>query len=459
MKINEVFGGSKELRDKLRGLGSQQDVKTNPTPDKVRTFQPDEEEFPPKVDDFRQRNKLYRDPNADEKLAKTKAKKSKQQTSSDDDSKYIDYRDEKSKSPDGKYVKGTIRSMDELDYIGTDVQAFVEEFKKQCSDVAKREVNLENQQTYNPRIRIEKVTETGYNYSLDLETKNGIDVNISLNAGQKNLPNKARIYFRGGLKSKEQIVLDALDENGIRWARDGGEGTNTAPSVDLNTVVSEAKEKDKSQILASIKDKLKNFWKVVDAVEGLGDNFELQSTRKIYKTIKRKPSHMRFYVGAALLMFVAVKFKMPSLLARGGSNGKNNDGLFDVRDEDIIVAYSEAGKNSVVGGAGRWREHLVPCDYIQRMAVEMINNHQSKEVIDMELIFQVAGMIRRNLAIAIISDEERKKLDHGPRNLKSTMPDGWKEGDSILARLNHVGIQVFSADDGTPLNNPQQSAK
>jgi hypothetical protein len=77
----------------------------------------------------------------------------------------------------------------------------------------------------------------------------------------------------------------------------------------------------------------------------------------------------------------------------------------------------------------------------------------------MKLVWQVADMIRRNLVIAIISNDQHKILDEGPGNLKSTMPTGWKDGDSVLARLDHFGIQVFSADDGTPLNNPVKSQK
>lgn len=81
---------------------------------------------------------------------------------------------------------------------------------------------------------------------------------------------------------------------------------------------------------------------------------------------------------------------------------------------------------------GTYREHTVPCVLIRDQCIAMYRDNKT--------IDDVARMIERNLAIILISTEERKKIDH-ELGLKTTMPKDWCffSGDPF-ARIILAGI-------------------
>jgi hypothetical protein len=48
-------------------------------------------------------------------------------------------------------------------------------------------------------------------------------------------------------------------------------------------------------------------------------------------------------------------------------------------------------------------------------------------------------MIKTNLAIVLITNEEATKLDY-ELDMQTNMPEGWNFGDSVFARLNFAQI-------------------
>jgi hypothetical protein len=80
-----------------------------------------------------------------------------------------------------------------------------------------------------------------------------------------------------------------------------------------------------------------------------------------------------------------------------------------------------------------YREHIVPCIMIFNQAVTMTMEGRS--------VTEVAQMIKNNLAIVLITNEEAELLD-GELDLQTTMPEGWKFGDSVFARLDTAGIKL-----------------
>ena len=102
-------------------------------------------------------------------------------------------------------------------------------------------------------------------------------------------------------------------------------------------------------------------------------------------------------------------------------------GNYDSHDALITVGCSKSVEANPA--APRWREHIVPCVMITECAVEMIENGAS--------YVEVAQMLKENLAIVVITQEEAKELDS---KYKVTMPAGWQFGDSVFARLDTVGI-------------------
>ncbi len=101
-----------------------------------------------------------------------------------------------------------------------------------------------------------------------------------------------------------------------------------------------------------------------------------------------------------------------------------------VPDEWIICGQSSSG--------GNYREHVVPCSLIRDQSIKMYQSGKSVE--------EVARMIERHLAIVIISDEERNRLDN-KCGWKTTMPSGWEfEVGDPFARLTMAGISIRQSD-------------
>lgn len=104
---------------------------------------------------------------------------------------------------------------------------------------------------------------------------------------------------------------------------------------------------------------------------------------------------------------------------------------FDGHDELIKVGHSkawEAAKAADPTYKG-WREHIVPCTMIIQEAIRMAQ--EGTTVVDL------AQMLKTNLAIVMISNEEQKHLD---AVYQTTMPAGWQFGDSVTARLDVMNI-------------------
>jgi hypothetical protein len=56
-------------------------------------------------------------------------------------------------------------------------------------------------------------------------------------------------------------------------------------------------------------------------------------------------------------------------------------------------------------------------------------------------VTEIAQMIKNNLAIVLITNEEAVKLDN-ELDMQTSMPEGWKFGDDIFARLKVASIEL-----------------
>jgi len=130
------------------------------------------------------------------------------------------------------------------------------------------------------------------------------------------------------------------------------------------------------------------------------------------------------FIAVAELINLAIKYGRPEWLGRG-------NGTFDSIDSLITVGYSLNGRVQENNGKNAYREHIVPCTLIERRAIEMLKENHTTE--------QVAEMIKQNLFILKISDEEAYLLDV-KLGLKTIMPMGWEFGHDPFARLTHAGI-------------------
>ena len=71
----------------------------------------------------------------------------------------------------------------------------------------------------------------------------------------------------------------------------------------------------------------------------------------------------------------------------------------------------------------------------------MIFNQAVTMTMKKRSVTEVAQMIKNNLAIVLITNEEAELLDN-ELDMQTSMPENWKFGDSVFARLDVAKIQL-----------------
>jgi hypothetical protein len=135
---------------------------------------------------------------------------------------------------------------------------------------------------------------------------------------------------------------------------------------------------------------------------------------------RRRTEDAQYFVKAAATIIHSVKIDFMDVVNRGNLG-------FDQHDNLITIGKSvQAELNS---DEPTWREHLVPCTLILDEAVKMAQAGAT--------VTRIAQMLKQNLVIVVITQKEQEGLD---AKYRTTMPAGWKFGDSVFARLDEVGI-------------------
>lgn len=93
---------------------------------------------------------------------------------------------------------------------------------------------------------------------------------------------------------------------------------------------------------------------------------------------------------------------------------------------DHLVALNDPLPNN------SYREHLVPLTLIANEGLRMLKSGASDS--------EIAVMLQQNVFVYHITKQQAKHLDI-TLGLRTTMPEGWKFGDSVFARLEKAGIK------------------
>ena len=99
-------------------------------------------------------------------------------------------------------------------------------------------------------------------------------------------------------------------------------------------------------------------------------------------------------------------------------------------DIDHLLTVGESQNRT---NANTYREHVVPCILVHNQAVDMTVSGAS--------IAAVAQMIKTNLAIVLVTNEEADRLDT-ELGLQTVMPEGWQWGQDPFARLVVANIAL-----------------
>jgi hypothetical protein len=169
-------------------------------------------------------------------------------------------------------------------------------------------------------------------------------------------------------------------------------------------------------------DVLQGFETLISLIEDIDELIQRQRASRFYEAD----------YGDNVFMYVAndianmIKYRPPG---SPWSRGK----VFDDIDRMVTLGYSIKGREQELNGKNAYREHPVPIDWCINLAFEMFKNGATVE--------EVAQMFKRNIKVVLISDEEQDILDN-KLGLRTTMPEGFKDGDDPLTRLNFAGIEI-----------------
>ena len=169
-------------------------------------------------------------------------------------------------------------------------------------------------------------------------------------------------------------------------------------------------------------DVLDNFWVVVGIIEAI-ETIVKKVRGQAIKPIPREVSERNIFEK------IAKRFKY-FIDSEDGFGLENTRALLEGDSIDHLITIGESVKRTK---ENTYREHIVPCIMIFNQAVTMTLEKCS--------VTSVAQMIKTNLAIVLITNEEADLLDN-ELDMQTSMPEGWKFGDNVFARLDVAKIQL-----------------
>jgi hypothetical protein len=169
-------------------------------------------------------------------------------------------------------------------------------------------------------------------------------------------------------------------------------------------------------------DMLENFWVIVGIIEGI-ESIVKKIRGQAIKPIAREVSERNIFEK------IAKRFKF-FIDSEDGFGLENIRALLEGDSIDHLITIGESVSRTKENS---YREHIVPCVMIYNKAVEMTLAKSS--------ITEIAQMIKNNLGIVLITNQEADYLDHD-LDLQTTMPEGWEFGNDVFARLKVANIQL-----------------
>lgn len=169
-------------------------------------------------------------------------------------------------------------------------------------------------------------------------------------------------------------------------------------------------------------DILENFWILVGIIESI-ETIVRKVRGQAIKPIPREISERNIFEK------IAKRFRF-LIDNEDGFGLENARSLLESDSIDHLITIGESIKRTKENS---YREHIVPCILIYNQAITMTINKCP--------VTEVAQMIKNNLAIVLITNEEADKLDN-QLDMQTSMPEGWQFGDDIFARLKVAGIEL-----------------
>lgn len=169
-------------------------------------------------------------------------------------------------------------------------------------------------------------------------------------------------------------------------------------------------------------DILENFWIIINTIESI-ETIVKKVRGQAIKPIPREVSERNIFEK------IAKRFKY-FIDSEDGFGLENARSLLESDSIDHLITIGESVNRTK---ENTYREHIVPCIMIYNQAVTM--------TMEKRPVTEIAQMIKNNLAIVLITNEEADKLDN-ELDMQTSMPEGWEFGQDIFARLKVAGIEL-----------------
>lgn len=169
-------------------------------------------------------------------------------------------------------------------------------------------------------------------------------------------------------------------------------------------------------------DILENFWIIINTIESI-ETIVKKVRGQAIKPIPREVSERNIFEK------IAKRFKY-FIDSEDGFGLENTRALLEGDSIDHLITIGESVNRTK---DNTYREHIVPCILIYNQAVTM--------TMEKRPVTEIAQMIKNNLAIVLITTEEAAKLDY-ELDMQTSMPEDWKFGDDVFARLKVAGIEL-----------------
>jgi len=169
-------------------------------------------------------------------------------------------------------------------------------------------------------------------------------------------------------------------------------------------------------------DILENFWIIINTIESI-ETIVKKVRGQALKPIPREVSERNIFEK------IAKRFRY-FIDNEDGFGLENARALLEGDSIDHLITIGESVKRT---RENTYREHIVPCIMVFNQTVTMTMEKRS--------VTEVAQMIKNNLAIVLITNEEADLLDN-ELDMQTSMPEGWNFGDSVFARLDVAKIQL-----------------
>lgn len=169
-------------------------------------------------------------------------------------------------------------------------------------------------------------------------------------------------------------------------------------------------------------DILENFWIIINTIESI-ETIVKKVRGQAIKPIPKEVSERNIFEK------IAKRFKY-FIDSEDGFGLENTRALLEGDSIDHLITIGESVNRTK---DNTYREHIVPCILIYNQAVTM--------TMEKRPVTEIAQMIKNNLAIVLITTEEAAKLDY-ELDMQTSMPEDWKFGDDVFARLKVAGIEL-----------------